>query len=133
MKSFEFGYKGVFNKRLSVGFDLYYLEQKGNAGFQQISPVATIVGLEGALGQGVQTTTQPQIEALIIGAGLDAAAAAATANANAVGQQLNGAYAQAGAGFLQTLANAGLPSHGVIPTEQAPGGDAAKLIFGYIT
>ena len=60
LKSFEFGYKGVFNKRLSVGFDLYYLEQKGNAGFQQISPVAAIVGLEGALGQGVQTTTQPQ-------------------------------------------------------------------------
>ena len=28
LKSFEFGYKGVFNKRLSVGFDLYYLEQK---------------------------------------------------------------------------------------------------------
>ena len=62
---------------------------------------------------------------------MDAATAAATANA--VGQQLNGAYAQAGAGFLQTLANAGLPFHGVIPTEQAPGGDAAKLIFGYIT
>ena len=89
------------------------------------------MGLEGALSQGVQTTTQPQIEALLIGAGLDAATAAATANA--VGQQLNGAYAQAGAGFLQTLANAGLPFHGVIPTEQAPGGDATKLIFGYIT
>ena len=131
LKSFEFGYKGVFNKRLSVGFDLYYLEQKGNAGFQQISPVATIVGLEGALGQGVQTTTQPQIEALLIGAGLDAATAAATANA--VGQQLNGAYTQAGAEFLQALTNAGLPFHGVIPTEQAPAGDAAKLIFGYIT
>ncbi|MDB4014985.1 hypothetical protein N9483_01320 [Flavobacteriaceae bacterium] len=66
MKSLEFGYKGVFNKRLSVGFDIYYLEQKGNAGFQQISPVTTIVGLEGALGQGVQTATQPQIEALLI-------------------------------------------------------------------
>jgi len=131
LKSFEFGYKGVFNKRLSVGFDLYYLEQKGNAGFQQISPVATIVGLEGALGQGVQATTQPKIEALLIGAGFDAATAAATANA--VGQQLNGAYAQAGAGFLQELANAGLPFHGVVPTDEAPGGDAAKLIFGYIT
>ena len=131
LKSFEFGYKGVFNKRLSVGFDLYYLEQKGNAGFQQISPVATILGLESALGQGVQTSTQPKIEALLIGAGFDAATAAATANA--VGQQLNGAYAQAGAGFLQELANAGLPFHGVVPTDEAPGGDAAKLIFGYIT
>ena len=40
---------------------------------------------------------------------------------------------QAGAGFLQALANAGLPFHGVIPTEEATGGDAAKLIFGYIT
>ena len=131
LKSFEFGYKGVFNKRLSVAFDLYYLEQKGNAGFQQISPVATILGLESALGQGVQTSTQPKIEALLIGAGFDAATAAATANA--VGQQLNGAYAQAGAGFLQELANAGLPFHGVVPTDEAPGGDAAKLIFGYIT
>ena len=87
--------------------------------------------LEGALGQGVQTTTQLQIEALLIGAGLDTATAAATANA--VGHQLNGAYAQAGTGFLQKLAAAGLPFNGVIPTEQAPGGDAAKLIFGYIT
>ena len=81
LKSFEFSYKGVFNKRLSVSFNVYCLEQKGNAGFQQISLVATIVGLEGALGQGVKTTIQPQIEALQIGAGLDAATAAATANA----------------------------------------------------
>ena len=102
-----------------------------NAGFQQISPVATIVGLEVALGQGVQTTTQPKIEALLIVTGLDADTAAATANV--VGQQLNITYAQAGEGFLQALANAGLPFHGVIPTEGAPRGGAAKLIFGYIT
>ena len=72
-----------------------------------------------------------RIEALLIGADLDADKAAATANT--VDQQLNIAYAKAGAGFFQALANAGLPFHGVIPTEEAPGGDAAKLIFGYIT
>ena len=56
------------------------------------------MALEGALGQGVQTTTQPQIEALLISAGLDTATAAATTST--VSQQLSGSYAQAGAGFL---------------------------------
>ena len=131
LRAYEFGYKGVFNKRLSLGFDVYYFELKGNAGFQQISPVATITGLEDALGQGVQTTTQPQIETALIGIGMDATTAAATANA--LGQLINETYASAGGEFIRSLEEAGLPFHGIIPTEQAPEGDSAKLIYGYIT
>ncbi|MDB9911069.1 TonB-dependent receptor, partial [Flavobacteriaceae bacterium] len=121
LKSFEFGYKGVFNKRLSVGFDLYYLEQKGNAGFQQISPFANIKDSEGILANSILSIrSQDQIENTLMSVGLDADTASFIANQ--VNDGLNTAY--------NTLTSSPL---GVIPTEQAPGGDAAKLIFGYIT
>jgi iron complex outermembrane receptor protein len=129
LNAYEFGYKGLFGNRLAAGFDVYYLTRKGGAAFQQVNPIVTISNLDTLLGDELQSIAQPQLEQGLIGAGLDEATAAFIAGL--LGQEINGAYKLAGAAFIEELSTAGLPFHGVVPLENSPQGDAAKLIFGY--
>ena len=83
------------------------------------------------LGNGVQSHFQPQMEQILLGLGFDPLTSAGL-SAQA-GQLLNDAYRQAGDEFMAALAAAGLPFHGVVPTEQVPQVDFPHLAFGYIT
>jgi len=127
----EFGYKGLFWEKFAAGVDLYYFRRTRGGGFSQVSPVITLTNLPQDLGNGVQSTFQPQIEQLLQANGFDAGTAAAVAAQ--VGGILNGAYASAGDLFLQALAGAGLPFHGIVPTEQVPQTGFPQLAFGYPT
>ena len=131
ISSYEFGYKGLFWEKFAAGFDVYYLRKTQGGGFSQVSPIITLTSLPQDLGAGVQTTFQPQIEAALIGIGLDPLTAAGTAAQ--VGALLNSAYADAGEQFLQALSAAGLPFHGIVPSDQVPNTGFPQLAFGYPT
>lgn len=131
LSAFEFGYKGLFWERFALGFDVYSFRRTAGGGFSQVSPIVNFFNLPEQLGNSVQDTFQPQIEQVLTSLGFDPAIAAGTAAL--VGQQLNGAYTQAGVAFMNELQKAGLPFHGVIPTQEAANLDNAQLIFGYLT
>ncbi len=131
LSAYEFGYKGLFWEKFAAGFDVYYFRRTSGGGFGQVSPIVTLTNLPAELGAGVQATFQPQIEGLLQQNGFDAATAAAVAGQ--IGALLNGAYAQGGQGFLDALAEQGLPFHGIIPTEQVPQTGFPQLAFGYPT
>lgn len=131
LSAYEFGYKGLFWEKFAAGVDVYYFRRTRGGGFGQVSPVVTLTNLPGDLGQSVQDLYQPQIQGLLQQFGFDAATAQAVAGQ--VGGLLNGAYVQGGQGFLQALTDAGLPFHGVIPTEQVPQTGFPQLAFGYPT
>ena len=69
--------------------------------------------------------------AALIGIGLDALTAAGTAAQ--VGALLNSAYSDAVQQFLEALSAAGLPFHGIVPTDQVPQTGFPQLAFGYPT
>lgn len=131
MSALEFGYKGLFWDKLAVGFDVYHLRNTAGGGFTQVSPMVNIENLPSNLGNSVQAKIEPQLEQALIEMGQPQPAAQAIAAQ--IGETLNGAYNAGGQGFLDQLAAAGLPFHGVVPTEQAPVGNIPKLIYGYIT
>lgn len=131
LSAFELGYKGLFWEKFAAGFDVYYFRNTRAGGFSQVSPIITMTSLPQDLGNGVQTTFQPQIEGALLLMGLDAATASATAQQ--IGQLLNGAYTQAGQAFLDILAGAGLPFHGIVQTDQVPDTGLPNLAFGYPT
>lgn len=131
LSAYEFGYKGLFFNRLAAGLDVYYFRKTAAGGFSQVSPVITMVSLARDLGNGVQSTFQPQIEATLLGAGYDAATAAQLAGE--VGALLNGAYADAGEAFLASLSAQGLPFHGLVQSDQVPDTGFPMLAFGYPT
>ena len=131
LSAFEFGYKGLFWDKFAAGFDVYYFRNTAAGGFGQVSPVVTLTGLPGDLGAQVQSTFQPQIEQLLQSFGFDPATAGVVAGQ--VGGLLNGAYTQGGEGFIDALSAAGLPFHGIVPTEQLPDTELPNLAYGYIT
>lgn len=131
LTAYELGYKGLFWEKLALGFDVYYFRKTAAGGFSQVSPIITMTSLPGDLGAGVQTTFQPQIEAALIQQGFDEPTAAATAAQ--VATLLNGAYSDAGQAFLDVLAGAGLPFHGIVESDQVPDTGFPQLAFGYPT
>ncbi|MCR9286330.1 MAG: TonB-dependent receptor [Bacteroidetes bacterium] len=131
ISAFEIGYKGLFWEKFAAGADVYYFRKTAAGGFSQISPIITMTSLPADLGAGVQSTFQPQIEGALIQAGFDPAVAAATAQQ--VGDLLNGAYTDAGNGFLDALAGAGLPFHGIVESDQVPNTGFPQLAYGYPT
>ncbi|MGB1448695.1 MAG: hypothetical protein ACPG8F_02550 [Flavobacteriaceae bacterium] len=130
LTSYEIGYKGVVGNRFSFGVDFYYFRRKGGATFRQITPVVSIQDLPENLGQVIQNNTQDLIEQSLINLGSSAAIAAATSAI--LGDQLNQAYNQAGEGFLQTLAQAGLPFHGIVEIDENRGA-IPRLTLGYLS
>jgi iron complex outermembrane receptor protein len=131
LTAFEIGYKGLFWEKFAAGFDVYWFRKTRGGGFGQVSPIITLTNLPNDLGAGVQSTFQPQIEGLLLQNGFDAGTAAAIAGQ--IGQVLNGAYVQGGQAFLYALSAAGLPFHGIVPTEQVPNTGFPHLAFGYPT
>ena len=132
MSAIEFGYKGLLWDKLAVGFDVYHLRSTAGGGFTQVSPMINIEDLPNKLGNSVQSKIQPLLEQALIDTE-NYPQPIAEAVATQVGETLNGAYNAGGQGFLDELSSAGLPFHGVVPTEQAPIGNIPKLIYGYIT
>jgi outer membrane receptor for ferrienterochelin and colicins len=131
VSALEFGYKGLFWDKLALGFDIYHLRSTAGGGFTQVSPMVNIEDLPNNLGNSVQSKIEPQLEQALISMGQPQPVAQAIATK--VGEVLNDAYNAGGQGFLDELSKAGLPFHGVVPTEQAPIGNIPKLIYGYIT
>ena len=131
LTAIEFGYKGLFFEKLAAGFDVYYYRNANIAGFSQVSPVVTLTNLPDDLANGVQSLFQPQIEQALLQNGFDPTTAASIAGQ--VGGILNGAYNNAGQGFINTLGAAGLPFHGIIQPDQAPDTGLPNLTFGYPT
>lgn len=129
--AYELGYKGLFWEKFSMGADVYYFRKTKGGGFSQVSPIITMTSLPQDLGAGVQATFQPQIEGALIQFGYDAQTAAGIAAE--IGGILNGAYTQGGEGFLAALSAAGLPFHGIVPTDQMPATGLPNLAFGYPT
>ncbi len=130
LTSYELGYKGVVGNRFSFGVDIYHFRRKGGATFRQITPVVNIEDLPENLGQTVQNNAQGQIELALINLGNSPAVAAATAAS--LGQQLNAAYNAGGESFLQTLAQAGLPFHGIVEIEENTAA-IPRLTLGYLS
>lgn len=124
------GYKGVVGNRFSFGVDIYHFRRKGGATFRQITPVVNIEDLPENLGQTVQNNAQGQIEQALINLGNNPAVAAATAAS--LGQQLNAAYSAGGESFLQMLAQAGLPFHGIVEIEENSAA-IPRLTLGYLS
>jgi outer membrane receptor for ferrienterochelin and colicins len=131
LTSYELGYKGSFNNKLSFGFDVFLYKRKGGLSFQQVTPVVTIQGLSENLGQSVRANAQPAIEQALLAAGQPQVVAAATAEQ--LGVQIEEAYYSAGDAFLQELASAGLPFHGIVPLENNLDQDTPRMTLGYFT
>ncbi len=131
ISAYEAGYKGLFFDRFAAGFDVYYFRKTRAGGFSQVSPVITMTSLPDDLGDGVQTTFQPQVEQGLLDFGFDAENAARLAEE--VGVLLHDAYTQAGQLFLDALAEAGLPFHGIVESDQVPDTGFPQLAFGYPT
>lgn len=130
LNSYEIGYKGVVGNRFSFGIDIYHLRRKGGATFRQITPVVAIQNLPQNLGQVVQNNAQSLIEQGLINLGSSPAEAAATASL--LGQSINDAYTAGGQGFLQSLAQAGLPFHGIVEIEENTA-EIPRLTLGYLS
>lgn len=129
--TYELGYKGLINEKLSIGLDLYYFQRKNFRLFAAISPLVIATNIPNALGANVQTTFQPLIEQSLIDSGIDAEIAAA--QAESLAGVLGASYTGAGTAFVEGLAAAGLPFHGVVPTEQVPQDGFPQLAVGYRT
>ncbi len=149
--TWEIGYKGLIGDKLGLSIDVYNRNIDGATLFTGISPTYILFGADGApgiggidgqLGSAVQNFAQPQIEAALLGLGLDAATAAATAGQ--LGAAINGAYTGGGGLAINTpsaafggasLAQvfAALPFHATTPTDQVPQNGVTHLAAGYRT
>lgn len=130
--TWEIGYKGLIEDKLSISLDVYNITAKNFSLFTAISPTYKLVGADipTDLGNGVQSIVQPQIEAALIAGGMDAATAAATAAA--LGAVINGAYQQGGASVAAGLT----PLMNLIattPTDQMPNNGVTHMAAGYRT
>ncbi|MEO1259676.1 MAG: TonB-dependent receptor [Bacteroidota bacterium] len=128
----EIGYKGLFNDKLGVTFDLYRVTQKNNSQFTAISPAYRLQDLDligGELGNAVAA----QVEAPFIG-GLVANGfpqEVAEQQWAAFAPLLIGAYAAGGQGFADAIDP--LPFHATTPTDQVPDNGISHLSAGYRT
>lgn len=131
LTSYEMGYKGSFNNKLSFGFDVFLYKRKGSVSFQQVTPVVTIQNLSESLGQGVRANAQPAIEQALLAAGQPGPVAAATAEQ--IGATIEAGYQDAGDAFIEQLTSAGLPFHGIVPLINNLDEDTPRMTLGYYT
>lgn len=131
LEAYELGYKGLFWSRLAAGFDVYHFRRTSSGGFSQVSPIITMTSLPEDLGEGVQSTFQPKFEAALIDRGVNRDIARQIAEQ--FGPLLNEAYSEAGQAFLDAIADAGLPFHGIVESDQVPNTGLPNLAFGYPT
>ena len=121
--TFEVGYKGLFNDKLSVSLDVYRIQRNGFSDFTQIGPLVTLQGanIPTDLGTAVATDITPfliQTLTPIIGE------AGAIAAAGQIAPLIGGAYTQGGAGFVAQVPAPLLGSiFGAVETDQMPQGD----------
>jgi iron complex outermembrane receptor protein len=131
--TWEVGYKGLLFDKLGVTLDVYNITAKNFTLFTAISPVYALVGTDDLatnLGTEVSTNVRPDIEAALINGGMDQATASATADALAAA--VNGAYQNAGNGFV-AAAGGLFPVWATAQTEQSPDNGANHITAGYRT
>jgi len=149
--TWEAGYKGLLGDKLGVSVDIYNRTIDNSTLFTGISPAYVLIGADGAPGIGgidgtvgtaVQNFAQPQIEAALIAAGVDAATAAA--GAAAIGAGINQGYTGGASAAINTASPAfggaslaqvfaALPFHATTPTDNVPSNGVAHLAAGYRT
>ena len=130
LTSYEFGYKGVIGNRFSFGVDVYHFRRQGGATFREITPIVSNLNLPENLGQAVQNNLQPLLQQSLVNLGTDPATAQATAQA--LGQQIGAAYTDGGTAFMQGLAAAGLPFHGIVQIQENEA-SIPRLTLGYLS
>ena len=131
--TWEVGYKGLIEGKLGVSLDIYNITAKNFTLFTAISPVFPLIGTEDLstnLGAEVAANVQPDIEAALVGGGMDPATAAATAAALA--GAVNGAYQAAGNGFIGQ-AGALFPVWATSETDGSPDNGITHIAAGYRT
>lgn len=129
-KSFEIGYKGTFNQKLTVTADWYHINASGFQNFTAISPTIRFSdqNLSADLSGAVRTTVTTQLAAALQANGMPAAEAMATANQ--IGAAVGGAYAQGGTALVNQLT----PLFGIFGTVEpdlAPKDNMAHNMAGY--
>ncbi len=131
--TYEVGYKGLFNDKLSVTADVYYIERTGFSDFTQIGPLVTLQGanVPTDLGAQVQADITPFLIGLLVQSGLDEPTA--TAVAGQIAPSIGAAYTAGGQGFVDGV-NAATPDgngaalflgsiFGAVESDQMPQGD----------
>lgn len=128
----EIGYKGLFNDKLGVTFDLYNVKQKNNSQFTAISPAYKLTNTDQIgpeLGNAIAAQVMtPFIQTLV---SLGQSQAQAEGTWALLAPSLIGAYAQGGAGFAASID--ALPFHATTPTDQVPDNGVTHLAAGYRT
>ncbi len=129
-KSFEIGYKGVINKRLSISADWWRISTKGFTNFTAISPTIRYSdqNISNDLNASVKAMVTPKLEAALIAGGMPAAQAAATAAQ--IGIAVGGAYGQGGTAFAAQIAPLS-PIFGAVETDGVPVDGMVHSAAGY--
>lgn len=129
-KSFEIGYKGVINKKLTVMVDWYHIQSSGFTNFTAISPTIRFSeqNLAADLSGQVKTTVTTQLETALKASGMPAAQAAATAAQ--IGTSVAGAYTQ-GSNALVTQLTPLFGIFGAVETDKAPTDGMVHNMAGY--
>lgn len=128
--AFELGYRGRISDKFTFGTDVFLYRNKGGSGLGQVSPVITLTPeVANDLGSAVSISTQESIYATLLAYGQSESEAQAIATM--ASQALGDAYTQAGQVLLSELAVAGLPFHGIMPTNQVPDNGFPMLAYGY--
>ncbi|HFA48497.1 MAG TPA: TonB-dependent receptor [Bacteroidetes bacterium] len=130
--TFEVGYKGLFEDKLSVSVDIYRIERSGFSDFTQIGPLVTLqnADIPNDLGAAVAADITPFLVAILTPA---IGQAAAEATAAQLAPAIGGAYTAGGQGFVDGV-NAATPDNngaalflgsifGAVETNRSPQND----------
>ena len=117
--TYEIGYKGVIDNKLSLSIDLYQANKKNFTGLRQISPLVVLP----TLGDDVAAALIPILTGTLIAQGLDPATAQATASGVA------GAYV--GTASAITAPGGNLQPLGTVESDQMPEGGLPHVAYGY--
>ncbi len=130
--TFEVGYKGLLNDKLSVSIDVYRIERSGFSDFTQIGPLVTLQGADIPTDLGAAVATDINvflIDLLTPALGAEGAMIAA----GQISPLIGGAYTQGGQGFVDVV-DASTPDgmgaslflgaiFGAVESDQVPSGD----------
>ena len=119
--TYELGYKGLFEDKLSASIDLYYTERTGFTDFTQIGPAMVLDGTD--IPADLGATVGADFSTYLIGALTPQIGdSLAMVTAEMLAPFIVGAYTQGGQGFVDQV-NAGGGIVGAVESDQMPAGD----------
>jgi outer membrane receptor for ferrienterochelin and colicins len=129
-KSIEIGYKGTFNKKLTVTADWYHINTAGFQNFTAISPTIRFSdqNLAADLSGATRNTVTTQLAAALQAGGMPADQA--TATANQIGAAVGSAYSQGSTALINQLTPL-FGIFGTVESDLAPKDGLAHNMAGY--